>query len=167
MRKMARRCGVSSPTKKGGSRAKPDEYPLGVCGVCGEGRRSTWGPTCPQCGSHNVGADVSGLIFNGNFEVFYPRLGFNGQINKSVENRGTKHLKIKSKFWRALVLLISIFSFTTPKCSSKAETETDPAHRIATAVRIKGTPPQLDGVLDDDIWKTAPLHEGFPSTRSR
>ncbi len=40
--------------KKGGARAKPDEYPLGVCDVCGEGRRSTWGDTCPQCG-----ADVS------------------------------------------------------------------------------------------------------------
>ena len=40
--------------KKGGSRAKPDEYPLGVCDVCAEGRRSTWKDTCPQCG-----ADVS------------------------------------------------------------------------------------------------------------
>ncbi len=42
-----------------------------------------------------------------------------------------------------------------------AETETDAAHRSATAVRIDSAPPQLDGVLDDDIWKTAPLHEGF------
>ena len=37
--------------KKGGARAKPDEFPLGVCDVCGEGRRSTWGETCPQCGA--------------------------------------------------------------------------------------------------------------------
>ena len=37
--------------KKGGSRAKPDEYPLGVCDVCGEGRRLKWGNTCPQCGN--------------------------------------------------------------------------------------------------------------------
>ncbi len=35
------------------------------------------------------------------------------------------------------------------------------AHRTATAVRINSAPPQLDGVLDDAIWKTAPLHEGF------
>ena len=35
--------------KKGGSRAKPDEFPLGVCDVCGEGRRLAWGNTCPQC----------------------------------------------------------------------------------------------------------------------
>ncbi len=37
--------------KKGGSRAKPDEHPFGTCDVCGEGRRSTWGDTCPQCGA--------------------------------------------------------------------------------------------------------------------
>ncbi len=43
----------------------------------------------------------------------------------------------------------------------RAENEKESAHRTATAIRIDGTPPQLDGVLDDDIWKTAPLHEGF------
>jgi len=43
----------------------------------------------------------------------------------------------------------------------KAETKTESAHRTATAVRINGAPPKLDGVLNDDIWKTAPLHEGF------
>ena len=37
--------------KKGGARAKPDEHPFGECDVCGEGRRSTWGDTCPQCGA--------------------------------------------------------------------------------------------------------------------
>ena len=36
--------------KRGGSRAKPGEYPLGVCDVCGEGRRLKWGNTCPRCG---------------------------------------------------------------------------------------------------------------------
>ena len=42
-----------------------------------------------------------------------------------------------------------------------AEPKEELAHRTATAIRIKGAPPQLDGVLDDDIWETAPLHEGF------
>ncbi len=42
-----------------------------------------------------------------------------------------------------------------------AESEKVSAHRIARAVRINGVPPQLDGVLDDDVWKTAPLHGGF------
>ena len=37
--------------KKGGSRAKPDEFPLGVCDVCGKGRRLKWGNTCPRCGN--------------------------------------------------------------------------------------------------------------------
>ena len=41
------------------------------------------------------------------------------------------------------------------------ETEGASAHRTATAIRIEGNPPKLDGVLDDEIWKTAPLHEGF------
>ena len=54
MKKMAKQYGASSPTRKAVLRAKPDEFPLGVCEVCGEGRRSTWGDTCPQCG-----ADIS------------------------------------------------------------------------------------------------------------
>lgn len=37
--------------KKGGSRAKPDEYPQGTCHVCGEGRRLSWGDNCPKCGA--------------------------------------------------------------------------------------------------------------------
>ncbi len=37
--------------KKGGSRAKEDEFPLGVCDVCGEGRRLKSGNTCPRCGT--------------------------------------------------------------------------------------------------------------------
>ena len=35
--------------KKGGSRAKPDEYPLGTCHGCGEVRRLNWGKSCPKC----------------------------------------------------------------------------------------------------------------------
>lgn len=38
-----------------------------------------------------------------------------------------------------------------------ADVEEESAHRTATAIRIKGAPPKLDGVLDDDIWRTAPL----------
>ena len=69
-------------------------------------------------------------------------------------------MKIKSKFWRALVLL-AVFFVLQPPSAVKANTETESAHRVATAIRIKGAPPQLDGILDDDIWQTAPLHEGF------
>ncbi|MFC1526834.1 DUF5916 domain-containing protein [Candidatus Latescibacterota bacterium] len=31
----------------------------------------------------------------------------------------------------------------------------------ARAVRLDSSPPRIDGVLDDDAWATAPLHEGF------
>ena len=69
-------------------------------------------------------------------------------------------MEIKSTFWRALVLLSVFFALQLPG-AVQANTETESAHRVATAVRIKGTLPQLDGVLDDEIWQTAPLHEGF------
>lgn len=69
-------------------------------------------------------------------------------------------MKIKSDFWCTLGLLM-VFFILQLQSAVQAETETEPAHRIATAIRIKETPPQLDGVLDDDIWQTAPLHEGF------
>ena len=42
-----------------------------------------------------------------------------------------------------------------------AEDEKASAHRTAIAIRIIGAPPKLDGTLDDDIWETAPLHDGF------
>ena len=67
-------------------------------------------------------------------------------------------MKIDAEFWCALALLTAFFALQFPS-TIKAETES--AHRVATAVRIKGSPPQLDGVLDDAVWKTAPLHEGF------
>ena len=44
---------------------------------------------------------------------------------------------------------------------TQATDEVDPHHRTATAIRINGVSPQLDGVLDDEIWKNAPIHEGF------
>ena len=69
-------------------------------------------------------------------------------------------MKIISDYWCVWVLFLAFFALQFPD-TARAETETKFAHRVATAVRIKGTSPQLDGVLDDDIWETAPLHEGF------
>ena len=43
----------------------------------------------------------------------------------------------------------------------KAEDEMPIGHRNAIAIRLEGDPPKLDGILDDAIWKIAPLHEGF------
>ena len=69
-------------------------------------------------------------------------------------------MKIESDFLRVWVLF-AVFLALQPSSVAQAETETESAHRIATAIRITNTPPQLDGILDDDIWQTAPLHEGF------
>ena len=69
-------------------------------------------------------------------------------------------MKIKSEAPFALVLFTAFLVLQIPS-TVQAETETESAHRTATAIQIKGSPPQLDGILDDDIWQTAPLHEGF------
>ncbi len=60
-------------------------------------------------------------------------------------------------FWAFII----VFCVVQLSIAMKAETQEESDHRVATAVRIKGTPPRLDGFLDDDIWKTAPLHEDF------
>ena len=69
-------------------------------------------------------------------------------------------MKIKSVFWRVWVLLMVLFVGQLP-AAVRAETQEESLHRVATAVRINEASPQLDGVLDDAVWKTAPLHEGF------
>jgi len=33
--------------------------------------------------------------------------------------------------------------------------------RQATAIRVTPSPPHIDGVLDDEVWRRAPIHEGF------
>ena len=69
-------------------------------------------------------------------------------------------MKIDFDFWVVWVLLPIFLAVQLPG-DVQAANEADPHHRTATAIQINGVPPQLDGVLDDEIWKTAPLHEGF------
>ena len=69
-------------------------------------------------------------------------------------------MKIDLDCWIVWGLIAIFFAFQLPG-DLLAEVEETSAHRTAVAIRIEGTPPKLDGVLDDDIWKTAPLHEGF------
>ena len=69
-------------------------------------------------------------------------------------------MKISLDFRIIGMFFIVFFPLQLPSTVT-AEAEMETAHRVATAVRIKGAPPQLDGVLDDAIWKTAPLHEDF------
>ena len=33
--------------------------------------------------------------------------------------------------------------------------------KMAMAMRSEGTPPRIDGVLDDEVWKTAPVSDDF------
>ena len=76
--------------------------------------------------------------------------------------KNERKLSVKSNvdfqsFW---VVLTIVLILQTP-INGVAEDEDAAAHRTATAVRITGASPQVDGVLDDEIWKKAPLHEGF------
>ena len=63
-------------------------------------------------------------------------------------------------FQNFYVFLAIVLILQTPS-NVFAEDKDAAAHRTATAVRITGASPQVDGVLDDEIWKKAPLHEGF------
>ncbi len=69
-------------------------------------------------------------------------------------------MKIDLGVWRIWAFIFIFFAVCFPS-DVLAESEKASAHRTAVAVRISDVPPKLDGVLDDDIWKTAPLHEGF------
>ena len=69
-------------------------------------------------------------------------------------------MKIDLRFWNVWTLVL-IFGVVYLPGDVLAESEEIPFHRTATAIRMSGPPPRLDGVLDDEIWKIAPLHEGF------
>ena len=69
-------------------------------------------------------------------------------------------MKIDLRFWNVWTLVL-IFGMAYLPGDVLAESEEIPFHRTATAIRMSGPPPRLDGVLDDEIWKIAPLHEGF------
>ena len=69
-------------------------------------------------------------------------------------------MAIKWNFLVVWVLIVILFTVQFPG-DVEAESEEKSSHRTATAIRIDGTPPQLDGVLDDEVWKIAPLHEEF------
>ena len=62
---------------------------------------------------------------------------------------------------RSFCVFLAVWLISQLLGNVSAEDEDAAAHRTATAIRITGAPPQLDGVLDDEIWKSAPLHEGL------
>ena len=76
---------------------------------------------------------------------------------QSKRQLGVKNDADFRNFW----LFVAIFLILQIPGNVLAEDNDAAAHRTATAMRITGAPPQLDGVLDDEIWKNAPVHEGF------
>ena len=81
-------------------------------------------------------------------------------MDKQLRKGEKTTVKIGFDFWVVWVLFPIFLAVQSPG-DVEAANEADPHHRTATAIRINGVPPQLDGVLDDEIWKSAPLHEGF------
>ena len=76
-------------------------------------------------------------------------------------NKGEKTtVKFIFDHWVVWAFLAICCAVQSPGDTQAAD-EADPHHRTATAIRINGVSPQLDGVLDDEIWKNAPIHEGF------
>ncbi len=69
-------------------------------------------------------------------------------------------MKIGFDYWVVWVFLPILVAVHFPGDGQAAD-KADPHHRAVAAIRINGVPPQLDGVLEDEIWKNAPLHEGF------
>ena len=57
--------------------------------------------------------------------------------------------------------ILTVCFLIFPLNTSPAKYGDSSEHRIAKTIRIDGKPPNLDGVLDDEIWKNAPLHDGF------
>ena len=73
-----------------------------------------------------------------------------------------RKLLVKSEVeFRSLWIVFATVLILQAPVHVLAEDEDAAAHRTAIAMRITGAPPRLDGVLDDEIWKNSPLHEGF------
>ena len=89
-----------------------------------------------------------------------PQDSFMCQPQVITQNIEEKSMKIGFDFW-VIWMLLPIFLAVQSPSNVLAKDEDAAAHRTAIAIRITGVPPQVDGVLDDEIWKKAPLHEGF------
>ena len=81
-------------------------------------------------------------------------------MDKQLRKGEKTTVKIVFDFWVVWAFLTIFLAVQSPG-DGRAANEADPHHRTATAIRSNGVPPQLDGVLDDEIWKTAPHHEDF------
>lgn len=60
-------------------------------------------------------------------------------------------------FWRLALLL----TLALPLFVHAHKGDGKPYGKPLTAVRIRSTPPTIDGVLDDPVWRAAPVFSGF------
>ena len=71
---------------------------------------------------------------------------------ENLKKKRKLSVKKDMDFQSFYVFLATVLILQTP--SNVFAADEDPAaHRTATAIRITGAPPQVDGVLDDEIWK--------------
>ena len=80
-----------------------------------------------------------------------------------LENlRKERKLSVKSNVdFQSFYVFLAIFLILQTPSNVFAEDEDAAAHRTATAIRITGAPPQVDGVLDDEIWRNAHSTKAF------
>lgn len=59
-----------------------------------------------------------------------------------------------------LILLISIVIILLGSALAQESSRPHP-EKVITAIRVNPTPPVIDGILDDKVWKLAPIADGF------
>ncbi|MFC1718906.1 DUF5916 domain-containing protein [Candidatus Poribacteria bacterium] len=69
-------------------------------------------------------------------------------------------MKTSSNVAIVLAALTFYLAFSFGIVHAQDEQITSPI-KIANAIRVRPQPPRIDGILDDEVWKNAPIHEGF------
>lgn len=84
-----------------------------------------------------------------------------------VNDETMKNLSRKISLLRGLSMsVMTLCFFSLPKTPwgsvvDKSETEKIHPERIMTAVRVNSNRPQIDGILDDEVWRDTPIATGF------
>ena len=84
-----------------------------------------------------------------------------------VNDETMENLSRKTNLLRGLsasVMTLCFLSLSRTLWGNVADNfETERLHpeRIMTAVRVNSNRPQIDGILDDEVWRDAPIATGF------
>jgi len=68
-----------------------------------------------------------------------------------------RELAMKGSRWALAICLSLCINLGLVASAVPAES----SDKMAMAMRSEGTPPRIDGVLDDEVWKTAPVSDDF------